>query len=100
MDGVTLVDLDQRDHEGWAAVLEGLRPDEVYNLAGFTSVGASWGAAETVAEANGMAVLRMLESLRAFRDRFALPLSDAQVEGLANVSLTTRRGPTHLRLVA
>ncbi len=56
LDGVTLVDLDQRDHEGWAAVLEGLRPDEVYNLAGFTSVGASWGAAETVAEANGMAV--------------------------------------------
>ena len=25
LDGVTLVDLDQRDHEGWAAVLEGLR---------------------------------------------------------------------------
>lgn len=34
LDGVQLVDLDQRDHEGWAAVLEGLQPDEIYNLAG------------------------------------------------------------------
>ena len=35
LDGVTLVDLDQRDHEGWAAVLEGLRPRGVrYAAAG------------------------------------------------------------------
>ncbi len=102
LDGVTLVDLDQRDHEGWAAVLEGLRPDEVYNLAGFTSVGASWGAAETVAEANGMAVLRMLESLRAFRDRhgwaprFFQP-SSSEMFGVTDQQPQTEGTPHHPR---
>ena len=102
LDGVTLVDLDQRDHEGWAAVLEGLRPDEVYNLAGFTSVGASWGAAETVAEANGMAVLRMLEELIRFRDRhgwaprFFQP-SSSEMFGVTDQQPQTENTPHHPR---
>ena len=66
---VTLHDANLVDLSSLLRVVAEVQPDEVYNLAGFTSVGASWGAAETVAEANGMAVLRMLESLRAFRDR-------------------------------
>lgn len=102
LDGVTLVDLDQRDHEGWAAVLEGLRPDEVYNLAGFTSVGASWGAAETVAESNAMAVLRMLEELIGFRDRhgwaprFFQP-SSSEMFGVTDQQPQTEGTPHHPR---
>ncbi|MBF4162543.1 GDP-mannose 4,6-dehydratase [Nocardioides acrostichi] len=102
LDGVQLVDLDQRDHEGWAAVLAGLRPDEIYNLAGFTSVGASWGAAQVVAESNGMAVLRMLEELIRFRDRhgwaprFFQP-SSSEMFGVTDQQPQTENTPHHPR---
>ena len=102
LDGVQLVDLDQRDHEGWAAVLEGLRPDEVYNLAGFSSVGASWGHAEVVAETNGLAVLRMLEELVAFRNRhgwaprFFQP-SSSEMFGTSDQQPQTEGTPHHPR---
>ncbi|MBU2110849.1 MAG: GDP-mannose 4,6-dehydratase, partial [Actinobacteria bacterium] len=77
-------------------------PDEVYNLAGFTSVGASWGAAETVAEANGMAVLRMLEELIRFRDRhgwaprFFQP-SSSEMFGVTDQQPQTENTPHHPR---
>jgi GDPmannose 4,6-dehydratase len=102
LDGVQLVDLDQRDHEGWAAVLEGLQPDEIYNLAGFSSVGASWGHAEVVAETNGLAVLRMLEELVAFRDRhgwsprFFQP-SSSEMFGTSDQQPQTEGTPHHPR---
>ncbi|NHW59363.1 NAD-dependent epimerase/dehydratase family protein, partial [Escherichia coli] len=63
LDGVEVVELEQRDRAGFGSLLDSVRPAEVYNLAGFTSVGASWKHAETVAETNGLAVLRMLEEL-------------------------------------
>ena len=86
LDGVQLVDLDQRDHEGWAAVLEGLQPDEIYNLAGFSSVGA----------------LRMLEELVAFRDRhgwsprFFQP-SSSEMFGTSDQQPQTEGTPHHPR---
>ena len=45
---VDVIELDVRDSRGFAATLEAVRPDEVYNLAAFTSVGASWQNAELV----------------------------------------------------
>ena len=64
--------------------------------------GASWGAAETVAEANGMAVLRMLEELIRFRDRhgwaprFFQP-SSSEMFGVTDQQPQTENTPHHPR---
>ena len=97
-----LLELDVRDRPGFAEALEDLRPSEVYNLAALTSVGASWRAAELVAETNAMAVLRMLEELVAFRDRhgeaprFYQP-SSSEMFGLADQQPQTESTPHYPR---
>lgn len=60
---------DVRDGLGFGRLLAEVRPDEVYNLAGFSSVGASWENASLVTEANASAVVSMLEEIVAFRER-------------------------------
>jgi GDPmannose 4,6-dehydratase len=95
---VKTVELDLRDGEGFRALLEESRPTELYNLAGLTSVGTSWSQAELVVETNGVAVLRMLEALVAFRDRhgyaprFFQP-SSAEVFGVSDRQPQTEETP-------
>lgn len=102
LDGVDVVALDQRDRAGFGGLLESFRPHEVYNLAGFTSVGASWKHAETVAETNGLAVLRMLEELVAYADRhgaaprFFQP-SSSEMFGVSDQQPQTEGTPHHPR---
>lgn len=102
LDGALVVELDQRDGAGFDKLLHEVRPDEIYNLAGFTSVGASWGAAEIVAETNGMAVLRILEALLRYRDehgeapRFFQP-SSSEMFGTAEHMPQTEGTPHHPR---
>lgn len=67
--GVDVLEHDVRDGAGFARLLDEVAPDEIYNLAAFTSVGASWAHAELVTETNAVAVLRMLEALVAHRER-------------------------------
>lgn len=69
LDGIELEEHDLRDTAGFDRLLGTYVPTEIYNLAGFTSVGASWDNPELVAEVNGAAVERMLDSLIAHRDR-------------------------------
>ncbi|MDN4174502.1 GDP-mannose 4,6-dehydratase [Nocardioides sp. SOB77] len=102
LDGVETVELEQRDRAGFGALLESVRPDEVYNLAGFTSVGASWRHAETVAETNGLAVVRMLEELVAYAERhgeaprFFQP-SSSEMFGVSDQQPQTEGTPHHPR---
>ena len=67
-DGIDVVRHDLRDGPGFGDLLRKHRPDEVYNLAGFTSVGASWGRADLVHEVNVRAVESLVEQLLAHRD--------------------------------
>ena len=102
LDGVRVVELDQRDREGFARLLEEIRPEEIYNLAGLTSVAASWKQAELVAETNAMAVLRMLESLRDFRERHGsaprfLQPSSSEMFGVSDQQPQTESTPHHPR---
>ncbi len=69
LDGVEVEPHDLRDAAGFDRLLTEYAPDEIYNLAGFTSVGASWDAGDVVHEVNTTAVEAMLESLVALRDR-------------------------------
>jgi GDPmannose 4,6-dehydratase len=88
LDGIELVTADVRDSEAMSALLRRVRPDELYNLAALSSVGASWQAAEQVAEVNGMAVLRLLETLVRLRDELGwtprfYQASSSEIFGLA-----------------
>ena len=69
LEGLEIVEHDVRDGVGFERLIETREVDEIYNLASLSSVGASWENAELVSETNGLAVLRMLEALRAFQDR-------------------------------
>jgi GDPmannose 4,6-dehydratase len=102
LDDVEVLEHDQRDGPGFERLLGDVRPDEIYNLAGFTSVGASWGHAEEVAETNGLAVLRILESLLRHRERhgsaprFFQP-SSSEMFGTADHMPQTETTPHHPR---
>jgi GDPmannose 4,6-dehydratase len=56
--------LDLADAEGVATVVERVRPDEVYHLAGESQVGRSLELPLASAEVTAMATLRLLESVR------------------------------------
>lgn len=68
LDGVEVHELDLADTDGFAALLGASGATRVFNLAGFSSVGASWDHAALVAELNGAAVERMLAAVVAERD--------------------------------
>ena len=102
LEGITVINHDLRDALAFAALLDKHLPDEVYNLAAFSSVGASWAHAELVGETNGMAVLRMLEVLRQHRDRHGTAprfyqASTSEMFGLADHQPQTENTPHHPR---
>jgi GDPmannose 4,6-dehydratase len=59
--GATVVEHDLVDTDGFVDLFRRHVPDEVYNLAGFSSVARSWDQPELVHEVNAAAVERMLE---------------------------------------
>jgi GDPmannose 4,6-dehydratase len=81
--GADVREVDLRDRSGVAHVIDDAAPDEVYNLAAISSVAASWRDPALVTDVNAVAVLGMLEILRATQRpvRF-LQASSAQMFGL------------------
>ncbi|MDO8848049.1 MAG: GDP-mannose 4,6-dehydratase [Coriobacteriia bacterium] len=59
-----LLDGDLTDMESLLACVNTARPDEVYNLAAMSFVGASWEQALKTTDINAVGVLRLLEALR------------------------------------
>lgn len=68
LDGVELIEHDVRDTQGWQGLLRDHRPQEIYNLASFSSVGASWEQPRLVEEINGDAVERAIAAVVSHRD--------------------------------
>jgi GDPmannose 4,6-dehydratase len=83
LEGVTVVPHDVRDTEGFRRLLADHAPDDVYNLAGFSSVGASWNQPELVAETNGTAVGGMLDAVADSGDVRFFQASSAEEYGEA-----------------
>jgi GDPmannose 4,6-dehydratase len=67
--GVEPVVGDMRDQESLVAAVEAAEPDEVYNLASLSSVAQSWQDPATVADVNGVGVVRLLLAVRRFSAR-------------------------------
>lgn len=63
LDGVDVVELDLRDTVALTALLADRRPDELYNLAGLTSVADSWAHPELTRAVNADAVERLLDAI-------------------------------------
>jgi GDPmannose 4,6-dehydratase len=97
-----LVEHDVRDEAGFARLLEEHRPDEIYNLAALSSVGASWAEPVQVALTNGVAVTQMLEQIRQYRDRTGLSpryfqASSPEIFGLSGTLPHTESTPVSPR---
>jgi GDPmannose 4,6-dehydratase len=60
---------DMRDAASLGAVVSQCDPDEIYNLAGISSVAQSWNEPELTADVNGMGVLRLLQVVKGHTDR-------------------------------
>lgn len=102
LQGVDVVAHDIRDTQEFARMLDDVRPSEIYNLAAFSSVGQSWQHAQLVAEINAMAVLRMLDELRSFRDRHGwaprfYQASTSEMFGSSTTPFQTETTPHHPR---
>jgi GDPmannose 4,6-dehydratase len=65
LEGVRLHELDLRDAVAVRELVVGLRPAELYHLAGQSSVARSWEQPLETAEVNGLSTLHLLEAVRA-----------------------------------
>lgn len=63
LNGVTIVEHDLVDTDGFARLVGQHAPDEVYNLAGMSSVARSWEQPDLAHEVNAASVERMLDIL-------------------------------------
>jgi len=61
--GITVAEHDLMDSAGFADLVRQFQPDEVYNLAGFSSVGRSWDDPTLVQAVNASAVEHMLDTI-------------------------------------
>jgi GDPmannose 4,6-dehydratase len=98
LEGVEVAEVDIRDDDAMRSLLSACGPDEVYNLAARSSVGESWKDAEAVADVNGRAVSRLLESLLRYREESgAAPrffqASSSEIYGVPSTQPQTERTP-------
>lgn len=64
----TVYEVDIRNSPAMGVLIERERPDEIYNLASWSSVGRSWADPEQVTAVNGLSVLGLLEQVKRLRD--------------------------------
>lgn len=76
--GVEVVPLDLLDGSGFIDLLHRVRPDQIFNLAGFTSVGASWHQPELVEQVNAVAVEQMVQAAARYRDTTSIDVAFVQ----------------------
>ena len=100
--GAEIRQLDVRDREGLRRVLEAERPDEIFNLASWSSVGLSWAHPWQVTEVNGLSVLGLLEEVLTLReadgyDPRILQASSSEMFGLVTALPQHEGSPHHPR---
>lgn len=67
LDGLTLIEGDLTDGASIYSAIDTFRPDEVYNMAGMTSVGPSWRKPYLLASVNVLGPLHLLEAIRKYK---------------------------------
>ena len=95
-------EVDIRNSPAMGVLLERERPDEIYNLASWSSVGRSWSDPEQVTAVNGLSVLGLLEQVKRLRDADGYDpricqASSSEMFGLVTELPQTEGSPHHPR---
>ena len=93
---INFVEADITDQSSLDRVLQQVKPDEVYNLAGQTFVPVAWNQPLLTMEATGMGSLRMLEAIRRYAPE-ARFLQASSSEMFGNAEHTPQTELTRLR---
>ncbi len=64
LDKITLITGDMSDQSSLSKAIQIAKPDEVYNLAAQSFVGASWDCPESTFDVNALGTIRLLEAVR------------------------------------
>jgi GDPmannose 4,6-dehydratase len=88
-DAIVVHEGELSDADRLAEVLRAAGPDEVYNLAGVSSVALSWQEPVLTAQVNGLAVAALLEQLMQHRDRTGRDLRFVQASSAEIFAGTT-----------
>jgi len=84
-DQIEYVDGDLTDEASLINVIKSIRPDEVYNLAAQSFVGASWQQAKLTTEVNALGVLSLLNAIKFFSPTAKFyQASTSEMFGLSN----------------
>ena len=98
LDRVTIVAADLLDQHSLTQVLQAHRPDEVYNLAAQSFVGASWQQPALTAEVTGVGAVNVLEALRIVNPKIRFyQASTSEMFGLAQEEPQSETTPFHPR---
>jgi GDPmannose 4,6-dehydratase len=89
---VVLHEGDLRDEASLAKVVSAVQPDEVYNLAGISSVARSWDEPVLTADVSALGVARLLAAVAAEQERAGRPIAFVQASS-AEVFGTADRSP-------
>ncbi|MFI0432009.1 MAG: GDP-mannose 4,6-dehydratase [Candidatus Nanopelagicales bacterium] len=100
--GADVYEIDVRNHAAIGVLLDRERPDEIYNLASWSSVGRSWSDPEQVTAVNGLSVLGLLEQVKHLRDTEGYDpricqASSSEMFGLVTELPQTEGSPHHPR---
>ena len=98
----SVYEVDIRNSAAMGVLLERERPDEIYNLASWSSVGRSWADPEQVTAVNGLSLLGLLEQVKRLRDADGYDprvcqASSSEMFGLVAELPQTERSPHHPR---
>ena len=77
-DGVRTHAVDLADRPGLRRLVEQVRPDELYHLAGVSSVAQSWAQPEATAELSALAVVSLLDAALQLQDAAGRPVRFVQ----------------------
>jgi GDPmannose 4,6-dehydratase len=99
---VRTYEIDIRNSAALGVLLDRERPDEIYNLASWSSVGRSWSDPEAVTAVNGLSVLGLLEQVKRLRDTEGYDpricqASSSEMFGLVKELPQTEDSPHHPR---
>ena len=97
-DDVTLLDGDVTDQGSLVRALRTAEPDEVYNLAAQSFVGASWQQPALTAEVTGVGAVNVLEAIRHVNPKIRFyQASTSEMFGLAHEEPQSETTPFHPR---
>jgi GDPmannose 4,6-dehydratase len=98
LEQVELVSFDLLDQSSMLQVIQKIKPDEVYNLAAQSFVGASFEQPVATGEITGLGVTRLLDTIRSINPKIKFyQASTSEMYGIAQETPQTEKTPFHIQ---